>query len=602
MSEIGKNVANRTFEELLRNNVQFIIPFFQRGYVWQQKEWKQLFDDINAHVVPEIEDLGGDLEKDALNADHFFGPIVAREEGDGTPGMQKFLVIDGQQRITTVYLLLAAIKTKLSEMAHESQKAAEHSNFLSKYVVNDPVNNAGAGEYDALKVLSSKGDRYPTYRLVFGENPQISDQVSADMQRFDQANNGIEDFKKYLGKKLARDFSDASSLWMLAQILLKSLKIVWIPLGEKDDPQAIFESLNDRGVQLTAPELLCNYLFKPLIKPNSMQHEQMHNKYWLDAIAEIDSPSGDFEDYLRTNLSVDEKKTIGKGRRIYVHFKNKHKSLSAEKAKDHLEKIKSGVRIYNKIVNPMKTRNEHPNISDQLMKIKSTGMGACNPFLLSLLQAHADGRANDAAVVALLKETLVVLVRRKVCELPTTKYDSMFPSMLMHVDCELNPGKALREKIRNEGYFVPDQEFEYGLINKALYRPRELPFTRMVLQEIDRSMHDHGQLPDFSTLGTIEHVLPQTLDEHWKKYLGDECQDDELSLYKNTLGNLCLLSQAGNSHAGQDPFKSKKKDYPDVSALTRDVKNRDVHWGIGAIKGRGKDLAKRALKIWAWSE
>lgn len=369
----------------------------------------------------------------------------------------------------------------------------------------------------------------------------------------------------------------------------------------KDDPQAIFESLNDRGIPLSASELLCNYLFKPLIDEKSVDHEQLHNEYWLNSIANIDA-GGAFEEYLRLHFSIGEKKVIGKGRRIYVHFKNQNKNLTAKSAKSCLAEIKSGVGIYNQITNPEQNRNENADITNWLIKIKSTGMFSCNPFLLALLTAHANGGIDDAVASSILQETLVLLVRRKMCELSTTKYDSIFPNMLSRIVHEPRPTKAFKEKVLEEGYFVSDQDFEFGLINKPLFRQRDLPFTRLILREIDKSMRSYGQLPDYSTLGTIEHVLPQTLSDKWKAYLGDDCQNTDLQLYTHTLGNLCLLSRPANSHAGQDPFALKKADYPDVSALTVDVKKRDEKWCIAAIKNRGKDLSKKALKIWAWSE
>lgn len=594
MSELENNVANKTFEQLFRSDVQFEIPFFQRGYVWEKKHWDQLFVDIDEQVIPEIDSFD-----DIADAEHFFGPIVVLEKRNAGLALRKFLVIDGQQRITTVYLLLTAIKNKLEEKAHQLEKVSEYCNQLSKFIINE-IGEENTDDYNKLKVLSSKGDRLPTYLLVFDQNPNTP-LLSVDQQLYVPSKNNIDALKKYLNKKLSKNFDDVPSLWQLAQILLKSLKIVWIGLDEKDDPQAIFESLNDRGTPLSASELICNYLFKPLIDSDDVNHEEFHNEYWLHTIGKID-PSGDFEDYLRIDLSIGEKKIVGKGRRIYVHFKNKNKKLSSEKAKNYLEEIKSGVGIYNQIYNPVKNRNANKKIADLLIKIKSTGMGACNPFLLALLKSNESQGIDNQTTTSILKETFVLLVRRKMCGLSTTKYDAIFPNMLSHIANEPNPAKAFKDKVVEEGYFVSNQDFENALINKPLYRPRELSFSRMLLEEIDRSMQAYGQLPDYSTLGTVEHVLPQTLTEGWTAHIGDDSQNIDLAVYTNTLGNLCLLSKPANSHAGQNPFESKKNDYTNVCALTADLKKRSGPWNIEAIKKRGIELSKNALKIWAWSE
>ena len=601
MSELENNVSNRTFAELFKHNVQFEIPFFQRGYVWGKPHWDQLFVDIKEQVIPEIDSsTETSVAEQFSDAEHFFGPIVVLEKRNTGLSSRKFSIIDGQQRITTIYLLLAEIKNKLEEKNHQSPQASEYCSELNKYIENE-LEETNTDDYSKLKVLSSKGDRLPTYSLIFKQNPKTPS-LLVDQQLYVPLTNNIDQLRKYLNKKLTREFNDVPALWQLAQILLRSLKIVWIGLEEgKDDPQAIFESLNDRGIPLAASELICNYLFKPLIDSIPNDYEGVHNEYWLYAISKTDI-SGDFEDYLRINFSIGEKKVIGKGRRIYVHFKNTNKKLTAEKAKSYLKDIKSGIAIYNQIADPIKNKNKNADIANLLIKIKATRMDACNTFILALLKANAIGTINEQITESILRETLTLLVRRKMCELKTTKYDTIFPNMLSHIANEPNPAKAFKDKVLEEEYFVSNQEFENALINKPLYRSRDLAFTRMVLQEIDKSMQSYNQLPDYSTLETVEHVLPQQLTVEWENYIGNDLRNSDLTLYANTLGNLCLLSGPANSHAGQDPFESKRVDYTNVSMLTCDLKTRDTKWNIEAIKRRSGDLSKHALKIWAWSE
>jgi uncharacterized protein with ParB-like and HNH nuclease domain len=193
--------------------------------------------------------------------------------------LKEFLVIDGQQRITTIYLLLGIVREQIRAKKHLSGDAHAYLNELKKYIFND-VN--GPDDYLKLKVFSSKGDRLPTYRVAFGSdtNPKTPS-LQTDLQLYVPGKNGVDAFQKYALKKLKANFSDVPALWQLAQVLLNCLTIVWIPLDEqKDDAQAIFESLNDKGMPLTASELLCNYLFRPIMdaKDNS---EELHNNYWL---------------------------------------------------------------------------------------------------------------------------------------------------------------------------------------------------------------------------------------------------------------------------------------------------------------------------------
>jgi uncharacterized protein with ParB-like and HNH nuclease domain len=594
MADNENRVKNRTFDGLFKYPVQFEIPFFQRGYAWEKKNWDQLFEDIKEQILDEV-----DEHFDFKEHEHFFGPIVVLERTTSDPALKKFLVIDGQQRITTSYLLIAAIRKHLKDKTELSEKAAEYYNQLGKYVINE-VDDEG-DDYRKIKVFSTKGDRLPTFLSIFNQNPN-SKMLSTDLQLYIPGKNNIDAFNKYLKKKLANDYPDVPKLWSLAQAVLHSLKIVWIPLDEeKDDPQAIFESLNDKGMPLSAGELLCNYLFKPIIDSNK-DHEKLHTDFWLSTQKVLETTS-DFEDFLRYLFSIGQKKMIGKGRKVYVFFKNTHRKLMSEDAERYLKDIHDSSSLYNHIIKPIEYPHKNTKIKTLLSNIQDTRMESTTPYLLALLKETAQNSLGDTMTELLLSELLVLLVRRKMCELPTTKYDVFFPGLINKILVE-NPLVAFQQAIKDEGLWVNDEEFEDALINKPLYRPRDLAFSRLILREIDKKMQVYGQLPDYSTLQTIEHTLPQTLTAEWKNYLGSDSGHEKLTVYMNTLGNLSLLSRSANSHAGQDPFHAKIADYTDVSALTKDFKTRvanSVHWNIEAIKARSQNLAQHALTIWKWN-
>ena len=122
----------------------------------------------------------------------------------------------------------------------------------------------------------------------------------------------------------------------------------------------------------------------------------------------------------------------------------------------------------------------------------------------------------------------------------------------------------------------------------------------MLLVEIDRQLQRHGQLPDYTTVNTIEHTLPQTLDSAWNEYLGNDCKDERLAVITNTIGNLCLLSGPANSSAGQNPFEAKRSAYSPLTALARQIMEHTGLWNLDAIHQRSTKLAAVALKIWAW--
>ena len=453
-------------------------------------------------------------------------------------------------------------------------------------------------------MFSSKGDRLPTYRVALGKDAKGASPktpyLQTDIQMYVPGNNGVDAFEKYALKKLKATFSDVSALWQLAQALLNCLKIVWIPLDEqKDDAQAIFESLNDKGRRLTASELLCNYLFRPIMDDPKENSEDLHNNLWLAAIRLLDDH---FDEYLRHLFSIGENKMLGKDRRVYVHFKGKNRQMKSASSKQHLADIFSGAVVYQTIIDPFSHPHDNGDVNLLLIAIANTRMDSSTPFVLSVLRAHAAGTLSDDTTRAILHETLVLLVRRKMTELKTTQYDIMFPSLLGNIINDPNPVRALQERFKKpHDVWISDHDFEEALKNKPTYRRNDLAFSRMLLMEIDKKLQTHGQFPDYGTVGTIEHMIPQTLDGAWRKYLGSDADDEHLEAVIDTIGNLCLLSGPANSSVGQDPFESKKTAYSPLTALARQIKEHKDRWDIKAVRDRSQTLAKESLKIWAWA-
>ncbi len=583
------NVLNRNFLDLFTGQVRFEIPFFQRGYAWEQRQWKKLFEDIETEVFESVQ--GGNFD----DAEHFFGPIVVLEKIASHPSLKRFLIIDGQQRITTVYLLLSVIKRAFEAKAHLATEASKYAHDISLLLENNII--ASTDEYLHLKVFSTKGDRYPTFKAVFDKNPTTPSFVE-DQILYNPDDNKIDEFIKFANKRV-RTY-DVPQLYQLYQAIVRSLKIVWIPLNEaKDDAQAIFESLNDAGMPLSASELLCNFIFKPIADDTNNDHEKLHNEKWLKARRNIGNDK--FEDYLRNLFSIGERKRVGRDRRMYVHFKVKNRKLSITTARGVLERILDYTNVYNFIDNPLKHHHPNVKIKNILIAINNTNMSSINPFLMALLKSYENSTISLEDTLDLLHEVYVLLVRRKITTLPVTKYDTFFPPLFDIVITEPDKVKAFQSQVQKEGLWVSDQAFESAFLEKEIYNSRELNFSRLVLQEIDKKLQKHGELPDYSTLNTIEHIIPQTLDDHWKAYLVNDAKDINLPLLINTIGNLSLNSRIANSSNGQDPFIVKQGNYNKISSLAKDIiENRIEPWNLLAVKTRSQDLAKIALEVWKW--
>ena len=376
-----------------------------------------------------------------------------------------------------------------------------------------------------------------------------------DIALYRRGFNQVEEFIEYSDKKLRTRFQDVPSLRDLVTVLTQCLRVVWIPLdAAKDDHQAIFESLNDKGMRLSASELICSFLFHPL--SDVPDFESLHNMKWLQAMRQF--PKKDqFEEYLRYLFSVGERKMVGKDRKIYVHFKARNRPLTASSARSRLDEIFDNTRLYQNVIDPIEHPHADHRVTGLLMSICDTRMDSCTPFLLGLLRGVRDGYVKLDEARGLLNKTLTMLVRRKMTERPTTVYDTMFPPLFGRIMDARSKLRALQDVFRENDVMVTDDEFLDALVYRPLYRSRDIDFARMVLTEIDLTMQIDGQLPDYSTINTVEHVIPQRLDSDWEIYLGEDAHSSDFDRVINSLGNLCLMSQVGNSRVGRNPFEKK---------------------------------------------
>ena len=484
MTERTGEIINRNFADIFSGEMRYVIPFFQRGYVWGSRNWVQLKQDVEEQILEPAQN--GDL----ADQEHFFGPVVVAEKPGHHPRFKVFDIIDGQQRFTTVYLMLAYFRRRLETLMTKAPKARDHHEEIGRWLINRTDHGPTLDDYWRIKLFSVKGDRLATYYSVFGHQNPRTPALQDDLFLYLPSGNISGKFERWMG----RNFGDSGDedIWRWVRALTQCLKVVWIPLGSRDDPQAIFESLNDKGIPLTAAELMCNYLFKPLIATES-DYESLHRSKWLD-VQRIDRSSPvaeafDFEEYLRHLFSIGHSKIVGKGRRLYVFFKQHNKKLDAGTASMHLDNIAQSAPLYRRILG--ESTDGLKTVDVLLKKIGETNMTSCRPFLLAVLKRERDLAIPADEVATLLKEVYVLLVRRKVAELPVTRYDSFFPSL---VDRITNPDRAaaatvtLHETIRKEQLWVGDEDFKEALIRRPVYRSREIGFTRLILEEVDRHL------------------------------------------------------------------------------------------------------------------
>lgn len=592
---MSQSVQKTSFRKLFEGNIQFVIPFFQRGYAWKQEQWKQLFDDIDDEIINELTE-----NDDYKDYEHFFSSIVVMAKSNNELGLQKFDIIDGQQRITTIYIILSVIQKLLLERSQE-QNDIIYTDSLTRYLKNE-LSFGEEDDYKKLKVFSAKGDRLATYKMLFNTDPQ-SPYVMIDNQ-FLNHKTQVDALHEWLlrANKYKLSSKTTEELILLSNIILDCLKVVWIPLErDSNNAQAIFESLNARGTPLDASELLCNYIFRGLSSKAEHEVENLHNKYWLFTKNKVEN----FDDYLMHLYSIGQTKNIGKGRKIYTFFKKSRSTISEEDSFAHLEEIKNMAKYYELIKNPIITEGIDKSVITLLSNIKTTSMDATIPFLMELIREYIEEKVSLEKTVALLQEVLSMLVRIKITERSTVKVGQLFSSLYSKLKNVDNYIYTMHEKFKEFDYFVSDDEFGNAFIERPLYAKSNTNFTRMILIELDKKNQIFGQLPDYNTLNTIEHICPQNGRDQsgWTEYLDEDSNNEDLTRYIHTIGNLLLLSRPANSSASNNPFEEKVNNYPDLTYLDKDVKkvfNDGKTWNIESIKDRSNRLTSIALKVWAW--
>ena len=371
---LARNYAEKSFGEVFDiPNVEYEIPFFQRGYVWDSEKWVELLEEVVLESICDVSDpsIKNDLEKikdmgeeEIKDVNYYFGTIYLKKKpinntvGPSTP--TRYLIIDGQQRLITIYLFLVRLYYSLDR---EDSYQGKIVNYRKKIFNDTP------GYKSKSKIYTLKLDEQDLIAIITANgqfNPNVRGQISEFNKWYDKRVNTISTESKY----------------KLFIILFYSLKITEITLSEEDDEMLIFENLNDKGTPLSGDELLCNYIFQPVIRDEQYNEEkikELHSKYWLNSYTEIQqmkietggrrvSTSEQYLFFLRTILSIGKNKMIGRDKDIYYTFKKSYPNPNSREMVDVLENINNHVLLFKRSIQPREYRISNEQIiSEELV-------------------------------------------------------------------------------------------------------------------------------------------------------------------------------------------------------------------------------------------
>jgi uncharacterized protein with ParB-like and HNH nuclease domain len=531
---------------------QSIIPLYQRPYSWKEKEWETLWDDICGCHRPD-----GKLDP------HFMGAIVSLTVTTLPVGVRKDLIIDGQQRLTTVSILLCAIRRFLDEKTKE-----RIADFL--------INRHGEG-IDMYKVAPTQVDR-ATYECI------VSDREGADKDS--QIYKAEVYFRKKF-KALENDEDGMTPLRIL-EIVEGALSVVTIALdADHEDPYEIFESLNFKGTDLTPADLVRNFVLMKYRHSlgDSGDQKRIYQDYWRPIEVDCGEDLPQFLlHYCRLNGNEVRKKNI------YPSFKKMVEKHDPNQLEDELGRMKRLSAIYPRFVNPEDETEER--IKRPLTVLKLLGVTVFYPLLMRLFLAQTQGRIADGELYEALDVLDAYLIRRSVCNLKNNALDSLTTQLLNDWN-EIQPAQYLRDTLSKQTgnlRWPRDAEFTESFIRDSQYGRKS---ANWVLWRLEDS-HGHKEALSSKNI-QIEHILPQTPSESWLNVLTPEDRQN-LDRWIDTYGNLTLTGY--NGELGNKGFIEKREIYANSHFEINKTIAAEATWDTASIERRGQSLAAMAVKVW----
>lgn len=535
------------------NKVLFKIPVYQRNYDWSESNCDRLLDDVK-----NIMDTG---------KKHFLGTIVLMSSKEQSFSLQDYTVIDGQQRITTMMILLKALLD-----------AADGIDDVCKAEINDSYlhNKYCEKEEFKIKLKPIKSDNEQFIALLKNDYDEL-DKEGHIWLNYDICKDRIE---KWLESGVApNDILTA----------LERLEIVQIALADgEDDPQVIFESINSTGLELTHADLIRNFLLM-----NAENQEVLYEKYWL-YIEKVLKEKNDYKNlnlfftqYLvyKTNTNVNLKCLYNEFVKMY---KNKHYTQESI-----LKELKYYADIFKAFVYD---DNGYPEeIRKILEKIRQLNQSTCYPFLFHIFDDYEQKIITIDILQKTLNLTLSYILRRSVCGIPSNSLRGFFITLYNRVFKIAANKKRYYDSINkflwtiNSRDAIPSEaEFKKALETSDIYNNSIL--CKYLLMDIENG--SSKEILNAESL-TIEHIMPQTLNSEWK-YIKEEDHEK----YLHVLGNLSVTGY--NSELSNKSFAEKVeliRDNSKAVILNKDVLDKKT-WDIPEIKSRGKRLAGIIVKLY----
>lgn len=544
--------------EILNGNRQFLIPVYQRFYSWDIDQCKRLWNDI-----VEMQRKG--------KTGHFVGSIVNIAEQAMPTGVQKYMIIDGQQRMTTLTLLLLALRDyAIKNPSDTTINARRIDNMLLK-------NEYESGD-ERYKLLLTETDRDILISLV--EKKPISESIRSRL---------IENYNFFANKLADKELQPAEVYESIGK-----LQIVNITLDRTvDDAQAIFESLNSTGKELSESDLIRNYVLMGL-EPSEQTYVYEHLWRPMEQLFIYETQGTVMDAFFRHYLTM-KLSRIPKQGRVYEEFKLYHLNCEFGTIRELCQDLLEYAKYYTNIVFKRNSGTDLKKLYEDIIDLR---MEVSYPFLLKIHHDYREGLITSDELKEILRLCISYVLRRAICEIPTNSMNKTFATLKNYIrpDDYLNSVKAFFVMQDTYKEFPDNDKFEGAFENRDIYNMRARNYILSRLENFD------NKAPIIIENYTIEHIMPQNknLSLEWQADLGAEWQDVQKK-YLHTIGNLTLT--AYNSEMSDRPFLEKMDmagGFKESALRLNKYVILQNKWNQKHIQERAKELAKKAESIWPY--
>ena len=593
--------------QILQHAQRLTVPLFQRPYVWGQvAQWEPLWEDITNMADALLANFSNPPKP------HFLGAVVLQQKQVSIQALPQRIIIDGQQRLTTLQIIIDAVQARL-----EAEGMSGPAGRLRDLIENEE--RYRHDDDDIFKLWPTNKDR-SAYREVMGATPPINYGALAHKnERIVQAHKFFsESALEYLLTEGAEGVVRRADA---LEITLKQLlKIVVIDLDPDEDAQEIFETLNSRGVKLSAADLIKNHIFQRL-EDEKAASEQAYEKYWArfeTAFWEVEVVSGRLK-HPRTALFLNHFLVSRTGdvitaSDVFQRFKM-FAETSGMTTLELLKSIHDVGELYEKhLTNAQSSANDIGAIDLFLYRTQAMDVDIIKSVLIYLIDP-ALPRIPDEVVIRALTHIESWLVRRSLMRVTAKRFNYLVANMvavLLKEDrqkCDEVIRDFLASQASESAYWPDDNQLIEHMRDFRLYRLIPRPRIRMILEALEdhargytRTAKGAGEQRCPRNVLTVEHVMPQKWESHWPLDDGESTDLRNRSIHY--LGNLTLLTTKLNVRVSNGPWEGesgKQKALREQSALLLNAHietQPGATWSLDSIRTRNEALVKRIIEIW----